>query len=176
MIFIIAKSADPWKLQVRYGVSRPRLPRRPAGEQAEVGRAPEEGVAQVEEAGEAEEACGGPLRCMLGLVMLGWGREFGVRDCGGGQVQHAVVELAKLLGVSGRGALSVFLLNAVHRREDGTEWVDAHARHRREGIGSFQKSRSENANQNAFVHLPGGSCGFCGPDGAACCRIYGRDM
>ena len=85
MIFIIAKSADPWKLQVRYGVSRPRLPRRPAGEQAEVGRAPEEGVAQVEEAGEAEEACGGPLRCMLGLVMLGWGREFGVRDCGGGR-------------------------------------------------------------------------------------------
>ena len=33
----------------------------PAGEQAKVGLAPEQGVAQVEEEGEEEEACGGPL-------------------------------------------------------------------------------------------------------------------
>ena len=33
----------------------------PAGEQAKVGLAPEQGVAQVEEEGEEEEACRGPL-------------------------------------------------------------------------------------------------------------------
>ena len=54
----------------------------PAGEQAEVGLAPEEGIAQVEEAGEAEEARGGPLRVHV-RVMLGWDRELGVRDSSG---------------------------------------------------------------------------------------------
>ena len=107
-------------------------------------------VGQVERRDPLNVAEGDSVRVKVALVVVnetevddveGEAPPLRLVNAGRGRVQHAVVKLNKLLGISGGGAHSVFLLNAVHRREDGTEWVDAHARPGREGMGGFPKSR-----------------------------------